>query len=140
MFRSCLFGLLGGVLATSACGSNTTTSPTVEPASMTEVWSSTLTVGASRFYSFSVPLTGTVSVQMKQLTQNGVATAEQVTLGLGSPRGIDCAVGGSVVAGASDTVLLSGQQPTGIYCVRIWDNSQLSKTTAFSVNIVHPKQ
>ncbi|TAK12869.1 MAG: hypothetical protein EPO35_10925 [Acidobacteria bacterium] len=140
MFRSCLLGLLGGVLATSACGSNTTTSPTVEPASTSEVWSSTLTVGASKFYSFTVPLAGTVSVQMKQLTQNGAATTEQVTLGLGSPRGIDCAVSGSVVAGASDSVLLSGQQTSGVYCIRIWDNSQLSKTTAFSVTINHPKQ
>ncbi len=141
MFRACLLGLLGGVVITaSACGSNVSTSPTVEPASTTEVWSSTLAVGAARFYSFTVPLAGTVSVQMKSLTQAGVTSTEQITLGLGAPRGTDCGVAGSVVASASDTVLLSGPQKAGVYCVRIWDNAQLSKTASFSVNINHPKQ
>jgi hypothetical protein len=141
MFRACLVGLLAGVAITAAagCGSNTT-APTVEPASTTEVWSSTLTVGATKFYSFTVPLEGTVSVVMKSLTQNGAASSEQLTVGLGAPRGTDCAVSGSVVAGASETVLLSGTQTAGVYCVRIWDNAQLTKTAAFSVNINHPKQ
>jgi hypothetical protein len=141
MFRACLVGLLAGVAITAAagCGSDST-APTVEPASTTEVWSSTLTVGATKFYSFNVPLNGTVSVQLKSLTQNGVASTEQVTLGLGSPRTTDCAVSGSVVAGAADAVLLSGPQPPGVYCLRIWDNAQLTKTAAFSVNINHPKQ
>lgn len=142
MFRACLLGLLAGVVitTTTACGSNSSTAPTVEPASTTEVWSSTLAVGGAKFYSFAVPLEGTVSVQMKTLTQNGVASTEQVTIGLGGPRGTDCAVSGSVVAGASDTVLLSGSQTAGTYCIRVWDNLQLSKAAAFSVTIVHPKQ
>ena len=142
MFRSCLLGLLAGVVVvtTSACGSKSSTAPTVEPASTTEVWSSTLAVGASKFYSFSVPLAGTVSVQLKTLTQNGAPTAEMVTIGLGGPRATDCSVSGSVVASGADTVLLSGVQPTGIYCIRIWDNAQLTKPVAFSVNINHPKQ
>jgi len=141
MFRACLLGLLGGVVITTAaaCGSNTT-APTVEPASTSEVWSSTLTVGASKFYSFNVPLDGIVSVVMKTLTENGAASTEQVTLGLGSPRGTDCSVSGSVVASASDSVILSGTQTRGVYCIRIWDNAQLSKTAAFSVTISHPKQ
>jgi hypothetical protein len=142
MFRSCLLGLLGGVVITTAaaCKSDSTTPPTVEPASTTEIWSSTLAVGASKFYSFSVPLEGTVSVQLKTLTQDGVATAELVTLGLGAPRGTDCAAGGSIAATGSDATLLSGTQAAGIYCVRIWDNAQLSKAAAFSVTINHPKQ
>lgn len=142
MFRSCLLGLLAGavVTTTSACGSNSSTAPTAEPASTTEVWSSTLAVGASKFYSFSVPLAGTVSVQLKTLTQNGAATAELVTIGLGGPRGTDCSVSGAVAASGADTVLLSGVQRAGLYCIRIWDNAQLSKPVAFSVNINHPKQ
>lgn len=142
MFRACLSCLLAGVVITTAaaCKSNSTTPATVEPASMTEIWSSTLAVGGSKFYSFTVPLEGTVSVQMKTLTQNGVATAEHVTLGLGGPRGIDCAVAGSVVATGSDATLLSGVQTPGVYCIRVWDNAQLSKTAAFSVTINHPKQ
>jgi hypothetical protein len=141
MFRTCLWGLLGVAVVTTAaaCGS-TTTAPTVEPASTIETWSSTLTVGATKFYSFTVPLEGTVSVVLKTLTQNGAASAEQVTIGVGSPRGTDCSVTGSVVAGASDSVILSGTQTPSVYCVRIWDNAQLSKTAAFSVNITHPKQ
>ncbi len=141
MFRACLLGLLGGVVITTAaaCGS-TTTAPTVEPASTSEVWSSTLTVGASKFYSFNVPLDGNVSVVMKTLTENGAASAEQVTVGLGAPRGTDCNVSGSVVASASDSVILSGTQTRGVYCIRIWDNAQLSNPAAFSVTINHPKQ
>jgi hypothetical protein len=142
MFRACLLGLLGGVVltATSACGSNTSTAPKVEPASTTEAWSSTLTLGATRYYSFNVPLDGNVSVVLNSLTENGAPTAEQVTIGLGAPRGTDCSVAGSVVAGASDAVLLSGSQTAGVYCIRIWDNAQLTTTAAFSVNITHPKQ
>jgi hypothetical protein len=142
MFRACLLGLLGGVVitATSACGSNASTAPKVEPPSTTEVWSSTLTLGATRFYSFNVPLEGNVTVVLSTLTENGVASSEQVTVGLGSPRGTDCSVGGSVVAGASDAAILSGSQTAGIYCIRVWDNAQLTNTAAFSVNITHPKQ
>lgn len=142
MFRSCLLGLLAGAVITTAaaCGADSSTAPTVEPPSTTEVWSGTLTVGASKFYSFSVPLSGTVSVQMKTLTQNGAATSESITIGLGAPRASDCSVSGSVAASGSDAVLLSGVQAAGIYCIRIWDNAQLTKTTAFSVNINHPKQ
>lgn len=142
MFRACLLGLLGGVVITtaSACGSNLSTAPTVEPASTTELWSSTLTVGASKFYSFNVPLDGNVTVVLKTLTESGVATSEQVTVGLGAPRGTDCSVSGAVVAGAGDAVVLSGSQTAGIYCIRIWDNAQLTNTAAFSVNITHPKQ
>lgn len=140
MFRACCLSLLGGVIFASACGSNTSTSPTVEPPSTTEVWSGSLTVGASRYYSFNVPLTGNVSVQLTQLTQGGANTSEQVTIGLGAPRGTDCSVSGQVVAGASDTPILTGQQSAGIYCIRIWDDSQLTNTATFSVNINHPKQ
>jgi len=142
MFRACLLGLLAGVVisTTAACGSNSSTAPTVEPASTTEVWSGTLAVGASKFYSFSVPLEGTVSVQMKTLTQGGAATSESITIGLGGPRGTDCSVSGSVIASGSDAVLLSGTQAAGVYCIRIWDNAQLTKAAAFSVNINHPKQ
>jgi len=141
MFRACLLGLVGGVVITTAaaCGSNST-SPTLEPASTTEVWSSTLAVGGSRFYSFNVPLGGTVSVVFKTLTQDGAASAEQLTLGIGSPRSTDCAVSTSVVSGATDAPLLSAVQVPGVYCFRIWDNAQLTKTAAFSVNINHPKQ
>lgn len=142
MFRSCLLGLLAGAVITTAagCKSDSTTPPTVEPASTSEVWSSTLAVGASKFFSFTVPLEGTVSVQLKTLTQDGVATAELVTLGLGSPRATDCAASGSIAATGSDATLLAGVQPAGVYCIRIWDNAQLSKTAAFSVTINHPKQ
>jgi hypothetical protein len=141
MFRTCLLGLLAGVAVTAAagCGSEPT-APKVEPASTAEVWSSTLTLGATKFYSFTVPLEGNVSVVLKSLTQDGAASTEQVTLGLGAPRATDCAVSGSVVASAADAVLLSGSQIAGVYCVRIWDNAQLTKTAAFSVTINHPKQ
>jgi len=142
MFRSCLSGLLGCVVIVIASGCNpNTTAPTPgEPPSMTEVWSSTLAIGATKFYSFTVPLNGTVSVQLKSLTQDGAASAELVTLGLGQPRATDCAVGGSIAAAAADAVLLSGLQEPGVYCLRIWDNAQLSKPASFSVTINHPKQ
>lgn len=139
MFRTCLLGLVAGVVLTAGCRSSST-SPSIEPASTTEVWSNTLTVGATRFYSFNVPLTGNVSVKLASLTQNGVATSEQVTVGLGRPTATDCVLAGQVVAGASDAALLTGSQTHGIYCIRIWDDSQLSTTTAFSVTITHPKQ
>jgi hypothetical protein len=142
MFRSCLLGLLAGVVitTTSACESKSSTAPTAEPPSTTETWSGTLTVGASKFYSFSVPVEGNVSVALTSLTQEGAPSAEQITIGFGAPRGTDCSVSGSVVAAASDTVLLSGSQIAGVYCIRLWDNAQLSKAAAFSVNIGHPKQ
>ena len=142
MFRACLSGLLAGAVITTAagCKSNSTTPTVVEPVSTTEIWSSTLAVGASRFFSFNVPLDGTVSVQLKTLTQDGAATAELVTLGLGAPRQTDCSVSGSIAATGSDATLLAGVQTRGVYCIRVWDNAQLSKAAAFSVTITHPKQ
>jgi hypothetical protein len=137
MFRAALLGL---VIVTAACGSSSTTAPKVEPPSTTEVWTGSLTLGASRFYSFNVPLTGTVSVQLTSLTQNGAASTEELTIGLGGPRATECVVSGSVVAKASDTLILTGEQTPGTYCVKVWDNAQLSTTAAFSININHPKQ
>jgi hypothetical protein len=137
MFRAALLGL---VIVTAACGSSSTTAPKVEPPATTDVWTGSLTLGASRYYSFTVPLTGTVSVQLTSLTQNGAASSEELTIGIGGPRATDCTVAGSVVAKASDALLLTGEQTPGVYCIRVWDNAQLSTTAAFSININHPKQ
>ena len=134
--------VIGAALAGPACADATVSGPTAVGNNVTqtvETFSGTLPVGGFRFYSFTVPRTGQVSVTLLSLKENGVDSTVFVILGLGGPRGTDCLNidAQQVRPGVSPQVSL--QPEPGIYCARIADAGNLTGPADFSINIVRPR-
>jgi hypothetical protein len=134
--------LIGMALFGGACAEATVSGPTTagNNASLTiETFGGTLPVGGSRFFSFTVPRSGLITLTLVSLTQAGEATSAQVLLSLGAPRGTDCPALDARVAGVDVVPQLSLQPQPGVYCARIADSGQLTDAVDFSINIVHPR-
>jgi hypothetical protein len=141
VFRSkvlALPALLAALVVTSNCGSTDTTATSPEPASMTQVFTGTLSQSGSTFFSFTTNQQGTISFQLTKVQRNGANTGETLTIGLGGPRATDCSVTTSVTVAASSDTLLSASQTPGTYCVRVWDQAVIAGPVQFSVNINRP--
>ena len=128
-------------LLTAACGnddSSSTTAPTTIGPS-TEVFSGTLPVQGSSFYSFTVGTAGQVSITLASLvaTQPGPALNNTLGLGVGTPLGTDCSVTNSVATAPGLTAQLVNSLTPAIYCVRVYDLGNLADPVNFSVRIVH---
>ena len=132
--------LLVALVVTTGCGSVATTPTTPEPASVTQVFNSSLGLSGSAFYSFTTTQTGTISFQLTKVQRGGADVADTLTLGIGGPRSTDCATSSSITVAASTTTLLSASQSPGVYCVRVWDAGILTAPVTFSVNINRPIQ
>lgn len=125
----------------TACGdSSSPTTPTATPVdpTTTEVFSGTLAVSGSRFYSFTVHVYGNVTVTLESLNESSEATDVTITVGLGLPRGIDCVASASATVSAGSDPHLRNTLDPGIYCVRVSDGGVLSAPAPFRVRIAHP--
>jgi hypothetical protein len=132
--------VLGLGLLTTACGSDTPTTPTTPALPTTEAFSDTLGVQGSSFYSFTVAATGQVSLTLASLvpTQPGPAVNTVMGLGVGSPSGTDCSVTNSVTTAPGLVAQLVSSQSAGTYCAKIYDVGGLTGPVNFTVRIVHP--
>lgn len=132
-------------LALSACGRDdpptspsTPTPPTINPPSVTEVWENTLAMGATRFYSYSVGLNGTVNITLASLTEGGVDSSAELSLGWGTPSGTGCSTSSPALVRAGTEPQVSTTSAPGIYCVRVSDPGNLTAAAAFRILIAHP--
>lgn len=132
-------------LAAACSGDSTPTSPTstttttiTTAATTTEDFTGTLPVGSSRFYSFSVAETGTVSVLYSSVGGNGVPGSVWLGLGLGAPSGEDCVTTNNINTPPGAGAQLTGTYSPGIYCVKVSDIGNLFAPAAFSISITHP--
>ncbi len=140
-------GVLGAILTGVALGgsacANETVTPTPGPATKPvaiETFAGTLPKEGSRFYSFTVAQSGTVSIMLLGLVENGAPSTATVLLTLGVPRATDCIGTSSVVVGVGVGPQLSLALDPLIYCARIADIGNLTApTAAFSINIVRPR-
>lgn len=128
-----------------ACGNgDSPTSPStpppavINPPSVTEVWENTLAVGATRFYSYSVALNGTVNITLARLTENGADSSAQLNIGWGTPAGTTCAVSSPSLVSAGPEPQVSTTSAPGVYCVRLSDPGNLTAPGAFRILIAHP--
>jgi hypothetical protein len=139
--KSIVLVLAAGLIFAS-CSNNSPTTPTtttpVAPPSVTETWQATLAVGATRFYSFSVALNGTVNLTLASLTENGEDSAAQLGLALGTPAGTGCAASTSVTMAAAADPQITGTYAPGIYCARVADVGNLGAPGSFRILIAHP--
>lgn len=145
--------LAGSILATAlagaACRGNTVTAPTatttttttastVADASIVEDFNSTLPVGGSKLYSFTVTEYGTVTVKLGAVGGAFVPATVQLALGLGTPAGTDCSVTNAAMTAPSATPQITSTLAAGIYCVRVADAGNLFAPAQFDVTIAHP--
>lgn len=133
--------ILVGALLTSACGEAMTT-PTAPSTvtTVTDTWTGSLSVGASRFYSFRVSQGGTVAMMLASVTSpaNGAALAPIMEIGFGIPAGTGCAATTSLnVTPALQAQLQTSSEP-GVYCIRVADIGNLSGPVNFAVRFTHP--
>lgn len=131
--------------ALSACSHNqsttaptTTTATTVAAPTATESFTGTVPVSGFRFYSFNVATNGTVNVTLNSVSGAFVPSTVQLSLGLGTPSGIDCTTTTSLTAAAGSTAQLTGTYAPGLYCARVSDVGNLFAPANFDVSIAHP--
>jgi len=131
--------LVAAALSAGCSGSSaSTTTPTVS-GSLTEVFTGSLAVNGSGFYSFTVSSTGTTSVMLASITTAvpGPAVNLAVSLGVGVPAGIGCPVTTAVTVGPALTSQIAITLDPGIYCVNIADIGNLPVPVNFAIRIVH---
>jgi hypothetical protein len=104
-----------------------------------ESFTGTLPVTGSKFYSFTVPASGNVSLLLHTLTENGAASTAQVTIGLGFPRATDCTLTDLINASPGGSAQLTVPVTPAIYCARISDPGNLTATATFGINIIRPR-
>jgi hypothetical protein len=134
---------LCGALVTGACSNSnsSTTAPTsTTPSLSLEIFSGTLSPGASSFYSYTVVTQGTVNVTLSSLMAGtiGPAAATAVGVGIGVPAGTDCNLTSSAMLMPALTAQLTNTQPPGTYCVSVFDPGTLKTPLNFAIQIVHP--
>lgn len=129
------------VLLAVACGDNASspTSPTTTTA-VTELLIGSLSVGGSRFYSFTLSSAGTVSVMLASVTSpiTGSPVAKALEIGVGVPAGTGCATTTAQSAAAALTSQMIVSLQAGTFCVRVADTGELTSAVNFALRFTHP--
>jgi hypothetical protein len=128
-----------GTLAAVGCGkaAETPTSAT-STAPTTILFTGSLDPKATRFYSYTLMTSGTVTTMLASLERNGSPMPNRLEIGLGIPAGTGCAV--SAAQNSSSQLIPHLRQDVGIgtYCVRISDIDGLPAPMNFTIRLVHP--
>ena len=132
-----------GVLALWGCSKNSSpTAPTTTAATTTGpatiLFSGTLEPRGTRFYSYSMTTSGTVTAMLASLERNGVPMTNALEIGLGIPAGTGCSVGATHNSGPLLIPQLRQDFGTGTYCVRIADVDGLPAPMTFTIRVIHP--
>lgn len=144
----CVFAVVLASTLTAAAACNqttTTTSPSTTTATtsatVTEVMSSTLAVGGSRFYSFAIHSAGTVTATLQDISGTNVSPGTIVNLGIGTPSGTSCngtQTNVQVTGSAGLNAYVTAAEQAGQFCVIISDVGNLFAPASFTVTIDHP--
>ena len=129
-----------GVLTVACGGGNNPSTPTTPVLPSSEVFTGTLAVKGSSFYSFTLAASGNVSITLASLVPKapGPAVSAVMGLGVGTPDGTDCAVTNSVTTPPGLTAQLVNSLTAATYCAKIYDLGGLTGPVDFAVRIVHP--
>jgi hypothetical protein len=128
-------------LLTTACdnsgSTNSTTSPTVAPASIVEPpFTGTLQVGGTNTHTFTVSQLGSLTAT---LTAVGPPATVFVGFAVGTSSGGVCSPAATINTQASATPQLSGTASiTGTWCVQVYDIGNLSAPVTYSITVAHP--
>jgi hypothetical protein len=138
-----LAAAVAAALLAAACGGGgTTTAPGATPVAAptaTIVFTDTVPVGGSKFFSFVVGVNGTVNVTLVSISGDNVPPAVTMGLDLGTPSGTTCSSGTTANAqvGVNAPQVTQTEAP-GRYCAMVSDIGNLTTPATFTVNIDHP--
>lgn len=127
---------------TAACNDNPTspddTATTTAVVSPT-AFEGTLGQNESKFYSFTISTSGSITAYLASLTLVGhrEALTVPVRLGVGVPRGEGCAVTQFVDTSPALVTQFTMTLGTGIYCIGISDVGALPGAAVFSIRFLH---
>jgi predicted small lipoprotein YifL len=119
----------------AGCGSNNPTElPTAPtPVAVTETFDGTLTVNGARTHTFPVDRAGTVTAQVKALSDQ----AATLGVSLGTWNGAACQIVISNTAAVLNTAVTGTAQNTGQFCVWLNDVGKLTASVAYTVDVTH---
>jgi hypothetical protein len=122
-------------LASTGCGSddsvNIPSQPT--PVTIVQTFDGTLTVNGARTHNFPVERPGTVSAQVKTLS-DGAAT---LGISLGTWNGAACQIIISNTAAVLNTTVTGTATTAGQFCVWLNDVGKLTSGIDYSVDVTH---
>ena len=137
------FVAFAAALAAAACGNRIVpTGPSGNPLTVAvevESFIGTLPVDGIRFYSFTVPQDGNVSLTLLSLTANGEPSAGPINIGVGVPQGTGCTLLDSRTTGPGAAPQFTNFYQAAVYCARVADVGNLTATASFALNIAHPE-
>jgi len=128
-------------LVSSACDQSTPTNPQTpsNPAMTVESFVGTLPKGGTVFYSFTVPVEGTVSFTLLSLTIGGVPSDLAISIGLGVPSGTTCRTSSTGPVTVGPTPQQANPVVPSVYCVNVVDLGTLTADANFALNINRPR-
>ena len=103
------------------------------PIAVTETFSGTLTVNGAATHQFAVERAGTVSAQVKTLSDQ----AATLGVSLGTFNGAACQIIISNTAAALNTTVTGTAQTTGQFCVWLNDVGKLAGGVDYSIEVTH---
>ena len=135
--RLALFLVLLPALAVSACGNDSTTSPTTTRTSpVTETFTSNLVVSGAAVRLVAAAQSGTLTATLT--TSDQPNTTVGLAIGLRNGTGSGCFVTRDVITTAGATPQLSAPVDAGNYCIKVFDVGQLQRPMNFTVTITYP--
>jgi hypothetical protein len=131
------------MLAGAGCGNRIIpTGPPGNPSSaavIVESFTGTLPVNGVRFFSFTNPQDGLISLTLVKLDEDGAGSSALISVGLGVPRGTGCNLVDTRNVGVDVKPQFTDFFPQGVFCARVADLGNLTTDAEFAVNIVHPR-
>lgn len=121
---------------------DTPTAPTTPttPSAITGHFIGSLTVGESRFYSFTASREGVVSATLASVTapRTGAALDVPLGVGIGRPEGTGCPTVTSRTSSSSLNAQVQLAITAGIHCIAVYDDGGLTSDINFAVRFSHP--
>jgi hypothetical protein len=130
------FLMLLAATTLAGCSSNddlpeTPTQPT--PVQITESFSGNLNVNGARTHSFAVDRAGTVTAQLKALSDQ----AATIGVSLGTFNGSACAILLSKTDAVLNSTVTGTAQSTGQFCVWLNDVGKLTAGVDYTIDVTH---
>ena len=123
---------------TSPSSTTTTTTTSNTTPTTTDVFTGTLQVGATVFFTFDEIVNGTVNATLSSVVGTGVPSTVQVRLGLGTVTDGSCTTTvSSSSAFAGSTAPVTTTFAPGTYCVSVADVGNLFRQADFSLSVAH---
>lgn len=130
------------LLPAAGCGDDTPVSPTTPTTvtRQTQTFTSSLSVGGSRFYSISISQLGSVAITLASVSSptTGHALAIPLELAFGVPEGTGCAATSVTLAAPALTPQLQLESQSGTFCVRVADAGHMTGPVNFAVRFSYP--